>query len=137
VVSNPVPVTLSLFGAQIPLQTPAVFFTGAATMLVTIVALWLLRVGFRRELARRKELRSLKKAAKNDATGTAPKPAGGQSGAQPARPAVDSASAVPQRPTTPAPASPAGSGARPSTSADREALLAEVENATRDEPPAR
>jgi cytoskeletal protein RodZ len=162
VVSNPVPVTLSLFGAQIPLQTPAVFFTGAATMLVTVVALWLLRVGFRRERAQRKELKSLKKAAKTDSTGAGSRPVGGTTGTRPARPAVDSAQATPQQATTPAPPpqaptaqvpaaqaptapaptaqarpAPADPSNRPTTSADREALLAEVEDATRDEPPTR
>ncbi len=159
VVSNPVAVTLSVFGLEIPLQTPAVFFTGAATMLVTIVALWLLRVGVRRERARRKELKTLKKAAKADAKATpATSPAASgsttsgstasgstalgstTSGSSAARPPVDSGSVVPQQSATgPAEIPPAGArqtGDGPTTTAaDREALLAEVDDATRDDPP--
>ncbi|WP_344808791.1 hypothetical protein [Microlunatus ginsengisoli] len=154
VVSNPVAVTLSVFGLEIPLQTPAVFFTGAATMLVTIVALWLLRVGVRRERARRKELKTLKKAAKADAKATAAtstaatgstasgSTASGStaSGSSAARPPVDSGPVVPQQSATgqagipPAGARQTGDGPT-TTAADREALLAEVDDATRDDPP--
>ncbi len=64
VVSNPVAVDLSIFGAQIPVTTPAVFFTGAGTMVVLIVALFLLRTGVRRSMARRKEVRTFRREAK-------------------------------------------------------------------------
>ena len=64
VVSNPVAVDLSIFGAHIPVSTPAVYFTGAGAMLVVLVALFLLRTGARRSIARRKEVRTLKKEVK-------------------------------------------------------------------------
>jgi hypothetical protein len=148
VVSNPTVYELSIFGAQIPVQTAGVYFTGAGAMLVLIVALGLLRVGWRRSMARRKQVKTLKKAA----DGKAPKPAGSSASsgssastaaadrgsAQPAVPAA-SAGAEPATGSTPATAPSAGSrstaGDQPSTTAaDREALLAEVDEATRDDP---
>src|SRR4051794_4892530 len=84
VVSNPVAVDLSIFGAQIPVSTPAVYFTGACAMLVVLVALFLLRTGARRSIARRKEVRTLKKEVKaqNAAGGSMQKASGAT--AQPA-----------------------------------------------------
>jgi hypothetical protein len=80
VVSNPVAVDMSIFGAQIPVTTSAVYFTGAGAMLVVIVALFLLRTGARRSMARRKEVRTLRREAKaQNATGTSGKNAAGAS----------------------------------------------------------
>ena len=78
VVSNPVAVDLSIFGAHIPVSTPAVYFTGAGAMLVVLVALFLLRTGARRSMARRKEVRTLKKEVKaQNATGASTQNASG------------------------------------------------------------
>lgn len=149
VINNPTVFGLSIFGAQIPVQVAGVYFTGAGAMLVLIVALGLLRVGLRRSRARRKEVKSLKKAA----DGKVP----ASSAAKPvtADKAADRPAATP--PPTPKPAEADGttsSGSTPvtspartgsskpptagdqggSTAAEREALLAQVDEVTGDDP---
>lgn len=59
----PDPATLSIFGARIDTNTTGVYFTGAVTMLVLLLALMLLRAGISRSVRRRREVRSLKKQA--------------------------------------------------------------------------
>jgi hypothetical protein len=63
VVSNPGVLDLSIFGAQVPVTLGGVFFSGAVTMLVVILAAALLRTGLRRSRAHRQEVRALKQAA--------------------------------------------------------------------------
>jgi hypothetical protein len=59
VVSNPQTYNLSIFGAVIPANGAGIFITGAIAMAVTILALLLLRTGIRRARARRKQLKAL------------------------------------------------------------------------------
>jgi flagellar biosynthesis/type III secretory pathway M-ring protein FliF/YscJ len=59
VVSNPQTYNLSIFGAVIPANGAGIFITGAIAMAVTILALLLLRIGMRRARARRKQLKAL------------------------------------------------------------------------------
>jgi hypothetical protein len=142
VVSNPAVYQLSIFGAQIPVQAAGIYFTGAGAMLVLIVGLVLLRVGWRRSMARRKQVKTLKKEAKGKAV--APSAGSGATAdagtAQPAvasRPADSATTRSAGSATAPSAtgASAATSGQQPgTTAAEREALLAEVDEATRDDP---
>jgi hypothetical protein len=63
VVSNPQVFTLSIFGAGVPVTASGVYFNGAGAMLVFVLAALLLRRGVKRELARRKQVRALRRAA--------------------------------------------------------------------------
>lgn len=71
VVVAPDPATLSIFGAQINANTTGVYFTGAITMLVLLLALMMLRTGISRSVRHRKEVRSLKKQAEVGTSATA------------------------------------------------------------------
>jgi hypothetical protein len=143
VVSNPVIYDLHLFGAQLPVTMAGVFFTGAGAMLATLLGLLLIQRGIVR--ARRRS-----KARKLAARPTAP--AAPIQGREPSRsttgPAATSAprsaagSAASAGSTGPAPANVVGTqpASTPradgpaSTAEERAALLAEAEQATRDEP---
>jgi flagellar biosynthesis/type III secretory pathway M-ring protein FliF/YscJ len=59
VFSNPQIHELSIFGAIIPVNTAGIFITGAVGMAVTILALLLLRSGIRRARARRDRIKAL------------------------------------------------------------------------------
>jgi flagellar biosynthesis/type III secretory pathway M-ring protein FliF/YscJ len=113
-VSNPQTYDLSIFGAVIPVTSAGVFFTGAVAMAVTILALMLLRIGIRRARARRQQVKALE-ASRGAAAGTA-SPAETSSTDAPEKSALDLESE---------------SG---TTAAERQAMLDEAEELTRDEP---
>ncbi|MBA8794007.1 uncharacterized protein YjeT (DUF2065 family) [Friedmanniella endophytica] len=62
---------LSLFGARIPANELGLFGSGAVAMLVLIIALALIRAGLRRGAARRRQQRTLLKAASGQAAADA------------------------------------------------------------------
>ena len=63
VISNPAILDLSIFGAHLPATAAGVYFTGAGAMLVFVLALDLLRRGVRREVRRRRRVKSLQAVA--------------------------------------------------------------------------
>jgi hypothetical protein len=63
VISNPAILDLSIFGAHLPATAGGVYFTGAGAMLVLVLALDLLRRGVRREVRRRRKVKSLQAVA--------------------------------------------------------------------------
>jgi ABC-type nickel/cobalt efflux system permease component RcnA len=161
VVSNPAVFNLSVFGANIPVTASGVYFAGAGAMLVLILAAALLRRGVRREIRRRKQVKTLRSAV-NSATRPSQEPlSGGDSTAAPTATRSGAAgagsSAVPDsRPDLPSagseqadagaepdqvgPASRSATGEasattreQPSTdAAERQALLEEAEELTGD-----
>ena len=76
VISNPAILDLSIFGAHLPVTAGGVYFTGAAAMLVLVLALDLLRRGIRREVRRRRRVKSLQAAASGATRGTGPQEVG-------------------------------------------------------------
>lgn len=135
VVLAPDPATLSIFGAQINANTTGVYFTGAVTMLVLLVALLLLRHGISRSVRRRKEVQTLKKQAEvGSGSTTAPdrsEPTTNQTTKKPVtKKPVTKKQAKERRPET---------GTRStedegtSTSSERQSLLAETDSLLGDE----
>jgi hypothetical protein len=108
VVSNPQIYELSIFGAIIPANTAGIFITGAVAMAVTILALLLLRNGMRRSRARRDRIKALDASDEAAASGSS------GSAETSTNPASDSESS-----TTPA---------------ERNAMLDEADELTREEP---
>lgn len=144
VVLAPDPATLSIFGAQINTNTAGVYFTGAVTMLVLLLALMLFRAGLSRMARQRKEIRSLKEKAEVG-PGT---PKQKKSGA-PAEPkqkksagTKNRSTAATGKPATSEPRSSESAGTAPAepestesptTSADRQSLLDETDAVLGDE----
>jgi flagellar biosynthesis/type III secretory pathway M-ring protein FliF/YscJ len=144
VVSNPQTYDLSIFGAVIPANGAGIFITGAIAMAVTILALLLLRIGIRRARARRKQLKALE--ASGDA---AP-----EESTSPAEPTTTDAKATDAKtidtkasgssgsdhsePAEPTPARENSAldleGESSTTAAERQAMLDEADQVTRDEP---
>ena len=163
VVSNPQTYNLSIFGAVIPANGAGIFITGAIAMAVTILALLLLRIGMRRARARRKQLKALETsgdaapkestsqaeptttdAEATDAEATDTKTTGAE--ASDAKPidtktidtnASGSSGSDLSEPAEPAPARAKAldlEGESSSTAAERQAMLDEADQVTRDEP---
>jgi hypothetical protein len=148
VVSNPQTYNLSIFGAVIPANGAGIFITGAIAMAVTILALLLLRTGIRRARARRKQLKALE--ASGDAV-----PKESTSPAEPTTTdatAADATAADGKASDTNAPGSSGSDLAQPvepasareksaldlegessTTAAERQAMLDEADQVTRDE----
>ena len=144
VVSNPAVFELSIFGANIPVTTAGVYFTGAGAMLVLILAAALLRRGLKRDRARRRQVRALQNAAgvKSLPT-TTRKPAtpsgtktvdqsgtSGQSGTSVVAPNGDDRQARPTVQAQDRPESDTTAGT--TNAAERQALLDEAEELTGD-----
>lgn len=130
VVSNPTVFDLSIFGAGVPVTTAGVYFTGAGAMLVLVLGAELLRRGVKRDVARRRQVRALQKAAgvKSLPT-TARKPTATRPAAEVSKDAPTGVrSAATPRPAKPEPTS------EPTNSevAERQALLDEAEELTGD-----
>jgi flagellar biosynthesis/type III secretory pathway M-ring protein FliF/YscJ len=70
VVSNPQSYELSIFGAIIPANAAGIFITGAVTMAVTLLAVLLLRTGIRRARARRNKLKALEASDETATSGS-------------------------------------------------------------------
>jgi predicted lipid-binding transport protein (Tim44 family) len=133
-VSNPQTYGLSIFGAVVPANALGIFLTGAVAMAVTILALLLLRTGIRRARARRRQLKAL--GASDEAAPTA--------STSPAE--ASTATTDAKTSTTPAARVAAGSeGANEKSASDlqsqssttateRQAMLDEANELTRDEP---
>jgi hypothetical protein len=143
VVSNPAVYELSLFRVLIPVTSAGVYFTGVGAALLTVVALLLLRLGIRRSRERRKRLRTAEQAAISGASRTAPAPSSGTgSSASSDVPAEEESLPPTTRPAN-EPDEPASSGPTSNleldpptamTPAERQALLDEVDEKSRDEP---
>ena len=141
---------LSVLGATVPVTSSGVFLAGAAAMLVLGLALTLLVLGLRRGSARRRKLKALRSAAVAPPGASTPgTPQGGQStrtGSAPGTPA-DTAPSAPASSAPTGGSSAAGSaaaldaratptspvaGTPPTTSTERQALLAEADEAADD-----
>jgi hypothetical protein len=142
VVSNPAVYELSLFRVLVPVTSAGVYFTGMGAALLTVVALLLLRQGIRRAREQRQRLRSAEQAAITGTPRTTPASAGETS------PSVQRESAADKEPS-PSTTRPADDADAPATGptanleldpptaatpAERQALLDEVDEMTRDEP---
>ncbi|HKX16311.1 MAG TPA: hypothetical protein VJN19_14040 [Propionibacteriaceae bacterium] len=132
VVSNPEIYDLSIFGAVIPVNSAGVFFTGAVAMAVTILALLLLRTGIRRAQARRKQLKEL------EGSGAAPTPAETSTTTTTTK---STSTTVTNKPVEPEVAKEKSAldlegkdGEASTTAAERQAMLDEADELTRDEP---
>ena len=139
VVSNPEVFELSIFGANVPVNAAGLYLVGAGAMLVLILAAALLRRGVRRELRRRRQVKTLRTAA-SGVTRPAPEqpspavpPAVAASSAQRGSDAGPTAGSrvlgvsESGRVTPPSPGSP-----DTTTAAERQALLDEAEELTGD-----
>jgi hypothetical protein len=143
VIGNPGVFDLSIFGAIIPVNTTGVYLTGAGAMLVLILALGLLRVGTRRSMARRKQVKALKQEANAGQPTAKPDTASPGSAARTGADSPATAPGTPAHTKSDEPAArhpdlPSNETADVSTttsSAEREDLLAEVDETTRDDPP--
>ena len=144
VVSNPQTYDLSIFGAVIPANGAGIFITGAIAMAVTILALLLLRIGIRRARARRKQLKALEAsgdAAPQESTSPA-EPTTTDAKAPDAKPidtkASGSSGSDHSEPAEPTPAREKSAldleGESSTTAAERQAMLDEADQVTRDEP---
>lgn len=112
VISNDGATQLSIFGAKISANTAGIYFTGAGAMLVLLLSLGLLRTGMKRMSAKRKELRTLQKAANGKAVAAKK---------DPTKAAADSpAKSADKEPQT--------------TSAERQAMLDEADKLAGDDP---
>jgi hypothetical protein len=125
VVSNPEVYDLSIFGAVIPVNSAGVFFTGAVAMAVTLLALLLLRTGIRRARARRKQLKELEGP---DAAEVAASPAETSTTTTTTK---TTSTTVTNKATEPEVAKDSESS---TTAAERQAMLDEADELTRDEP---
>jgi Na+/melibiose symporter-like transporter len=132
VVSNPEIYDLSIFGAVIPVNSAGVFFTGAVAMAVTILALLLLRTGIRRAQARRKQLKEL------EGSGAAPTPAETSTTTTTTKSTSTTVTNKPVEPEVAKEKSPLNlegkDGEASTTAAERQAMLDEADELTRDEP---
>ena len=132
VVSNPEIYDLSIFGAVIPVNSAGVFFTGAVAMAVTILALLLLRTGIRRAQARRKQLKEL------EGSGAAPTPAETSTTTTTTKSTSTTVTNKPVEPEVAKEKSPSDlegkDGESSTTAAERQAMLDEADELTRDEP---
>ena len=132
VVSNPEIYDLSIFGAVIPVNSAGVFFTGAVAMAVTILALLLLRTGIRRAQARRKQLKEL------EGSGAAPTPAETSTTTTTTKSTSTTVTNKPVEPEVAKEKSPLDlegkDGEASTTAAERQAMLDEADELTRDEP---
>ena len=153
VVSNPQTYNLSIFGAVIPANGAGIFITGAIAMAVTILALLLLRTGIRRARARRKQLKALEAsgdavpkestspaeptttdATATDATAADGKAADGKSSDTKASGSSGSDLAQPVEPASAREKSALDlEGESSTTAAERQAMLDEADQVTRDE----
>ena len=149
VVGNPQTYDLSIFGAVIPANGAGIFITGAIAMAVTILALLLLRMGIRRARARRKQLKALEAsgdAAPEESTSpaepTTTDAKATDTKATDAKPidtkASGSSGSDPSEPAEPTPAREKAAldleGESSTTAAERQAMLDEADQVTRDEP---
>ena len=138
VVSNPAVYDLSLFRVLIPVTSAGVYFTGIGAALLTVVALLLLRVGIRRSREQRQRLRTAEQAAisssSRPATAPTSEPAPSveskESSPSVARLAEDPDGSEPSGPTSNLELDPPTA----TTPAERQALLDEVDETSRDEP---
>jgi Na+/melibiose symporter-like transporter len=135
VVSNPEIYDLSIFGAVIPVNSAGVFFTGAVAMAVTILALLLLRTGIRRAQARRKQLKELEGSG---AAQTAATPAETSTTTTTTKSTSTTVTNKPVEPEVAKEKSPLDlegkDGEASTTAAERQAMLDEADELTRDEP---
>ena len=138
VVSNPAVYDLSLFRVLIPVTSAGVYFTGVGAALLTVVALLLLRVGIRRSREQRQRLRAAEQAAISSSSRpaaastseTAPSVENKESSPSAARLAEDPDASEPSGPTSNLELDPPTA----TTPAERQALLDEVDETSRDEP---
>ena len=138
VVSNPAVYDLSLFRVLIPVTSAGVYFTGIGAALLTVVALLLLRVGIRRSREQRQRLRTAEQAAISSSSRpatastseTAPSVESKESSPSVARLAEDPDASEPSGPTSNLELDPPTA----TTPAERQALLDEVDETSRDEP---
>ncbi len=120
---------LTLLGATVPVTSAGVFLAGAAAMLVACLALTLLVVGLRRSRARRRRIKALRSAAV-----ATPGPSAQGSGG-PRTEISRSGDAGTSGTARTTGGSSAGSADAPSTTAaERQSLLDETDEATRDHP---
>jgi flagellar biosynthesis/type III secretory pathway M-ring protein FliF/YscJ len=133
VVSNPETYDLSIFGAVIPVNSAGVFITGAVAMAVTILALLLLRSGIRRARVRRKQLKALE-ASDGGATATSTSPAETPATTKTSNTSPTSGTAAVEPQTTKEKAALDLEGKSSTTPAERQAILDEADDLTRDEP---
>jgi flagellar biosynthesis/type III secretory pathway M-ring protein FliF/YscJ len=148
VVSNPQTYNLSIFGAVIPANGAGIFITGAIAMAVTILALLLLRTGIRRARARRKQLKALEASGDavpkesispaerttTDATAADGKAADRKSSDTKASGSSGSDLAQPVEPASAREKSALDlEGESSTTAAERQAMLEEADQVTRDE----
>ena len=142
VVSNPAVYDLSLFRVLVPVTSAGVYFTGMGAALLTVVAVLLLRIGIRRSRERRQRLRTAEQAAIGGAPRTTPgsrsetapvtRRRSGCDRSHPHRPlgAADDPDAPESGPTSNLELDPPTAA----TPAERQALLDEVDEISRDEP---
>jgi hypothetical protein len=141
VVSNPAVYELSLFRVLVPVTSAGVYFTGVGAALLTVVALVLLRQGIRRTREHRQRLRSAEQAAISGTPRTTP------ASRSETGPSVERESADEPSPSTTGPAENADALATSGptsnleldpptavTPAERQALLDEADEISRDEP---
>jgi flagellar biosynthesis/type III secretory pathway M-ring protein FliF/YscJ len=148
VASNPQTYDLSIFGAVIPANGAGIFITGAIAMAVTILALLLLRTGIRRARARRKQLKALEASGDavpkestspaepttTDATAAAATAADGKASDTNAPGSSGSDLAQPVEPASAREKSALDlEGESSTTAAERQAMLDEADQVTRDE----
>ena len=137
VVSNPEIYDLSIFGAVIPVNSAGVFFTGAVTMAVTILALLLLRTGIRRARIRRKQLKELEPPDAG-AAGTATTPPETSTTTTTTKTSSTTVTSKPvdsDAATGKSALDPEGkTGDSSTTAAERQAMLDEADELTKDEP---
>jgi hypothetical protein len=138
VVSNPQIYDLSIFGAVIPATSAGIFLTGAVAMAVTILALFLLRGGIRRARVRRNKLKALEVSDEADATASTTSEdnsatrADTQPDSETPAPSVTSAATKPE--SFRDESSRELEGESSTTAAERQAMLDEADELTRDEP---
>ena len=129
VVSNPAIYDLSLFRVLIPVTSAGVYFTGVGAALLTVIALLLLRLGIRRSREQRQRLRTAEQAAIGSASRSTPAASSGTgSSARRDEPADDPGAA--SGPTSNLELDPPTAP----TPAERQAMLDEVDEVSRDEP---
>jgi flagellar biosynthesis/type III secretory pathway M-ring protein FliF/YscJ len=131
VVSNPQPYELSIFGAIIPANAAGIFITGAVTMAVALLAVLLLRMGIRRARARRNKLKALE-ASDEAATSGATQTSTTTTKTKTSSTTVTSGALEPEASNE----KPASDLERESatTPAERQAMLEEADELTREEP---
>jgi hypothetical protein len=141
VVSNPAVYELSLFRVLVPVTSAGVYFTGMGAALLTVVAALLLRIGCRRAREQRQRLRTAEQAAISAAPRTAPASRSETAPAKDNLPADKERSPSTTRPADDPDAPESGPTSNleldpptAATPAERQALLDEVDEISRDEP---